>query len=1022
MKFLEKKTKHSATHLNVALKEAIPKYVGILFIILLSNNMQAKQVNLTNGLIGDYPFSGNGNDGIIHNGLQLTIDRFGKDNSAYFFDGMNDYISTPDNLALNSANTFSIALYSGIQIGSSWSGDLQCFKGKIDEVRNYNRALNQDEVNSLCLTSNQTVEASFTAPDTVCVNEPITITNTSIGANNYYWNFCVADANIAPEGTNLGNIGGILNGPVYIDYAEDNGKFYGFVTDNHTSKLYRLDFGSSLLNTPTIKDLGNLGVIPTSTEGVQVIKNEGKWYAIIVGGNPATGATSSIAKIEFGTNIANDNPVGTNWGNIGNMSYPHDLYVFRDGSRWYGFAVNTSNSTITRFDFTNSFSNTPSGINLGNIGGLNAPTGVHAIKDNGTWMVFVTNALSNSISRLDFGNSLLNTPTGVNLGDIGGIFHACWDLYIMKFCGSYLGYVINGDGSYGDLIKLDFHDDLKSTPSVVSFGNIGGLSFPHCLSKIFRDGSDLYTLIPNVNNNTISRLRFPGCTNSSVPNSNLKNPPPVTYNAPGTYNINLTTDEGLATQSAICKNVVVVPALEHHPVKNLTFCEGDSLLLSSAYSSQNLWNTGSASNSLYVNTPGIYWVRSTNGGCSNVDSFICRVVKAPFKINLGNDTSICKTDSIILDASNAGSTYLWQNGFTTQKVTADSPGVYSVSVKQNGCVAKDTIVIRELASPSITVTIDTAICEQSSITLNASGGNKYKWYPTSNLSSSTNSETVASPNSTTTYFVEASGENNCVSKDSVTVVVVPKPTFTANSTKPVVCKGDSTTLIATGGDIYSWTPSSSLSNPNSERTLAYPAATTQYQVEITHKICNITDSVFLSIPVKDKPAYTISKSNDIDCVISQSTLTATGGVKYLWTPATGLSDPTLGNPVATINNTTTYNVAITSNEGCVVKDSIQVKVLTDNIENGYLVPNSFTPNGDGKNDCFSVRHWKGIKQFSLSVFSRWGQLIFHSNDTNACWDGKFINVEQATGAYVYFIKAKNFCGDIVRKGTIVLIR
>lgn len=46
-------------------------------------------------------------------------------------------------------------------------------------------------------------QSSFTTPDTVCVNEPVKITNTSAGATNYYWNFCVADANIAPEGTNL---------------------------------------------------------------------------------------------------------------------------------------------------------------------------------------------------------------------------------------------------------------------------------------------------------------------------------------------------------------------------------------------------------------------------------------------------------------------------------------------------------------------------------------------------------------------------------------------------------------------------------------------------------------------------------------------------------------------------------------------------------------------------------------------------------------------------------------------------
>lgn len=874
-------------------------------------------------------------------------------------------------------------------------------------------------------------QSSFTAPDTVCVNTPVNITNTTIGATNYYWNFCVADINTAPEGVNLGNIGDNFSNPVFIDYAFYNGNYYGFLVNYNPGGLVRLDFGNSLLNTPTSEYLGDFGgIIPgVGAEAIQIINNEGKWYAIIVGGYTASGGTPRILKIEFGSDLTNLSPVATNWGNLGNMLQPIDLHVFKEGDNWFGLTVNSENNTITRFNFTNSFNNTPTAQNLGNIGNLSYPTGIYAIDDNGFWRVFIVNGGNNtrtggpcSLTRLDFGSSLLNIPTGVNLGNPGNMLQHPRDLTIIKSCNQVMGFAVNGNPSYNNIVKINFNGNLANTPAITSINNIGNLDFPHSISKFFRVGSDLYSFITNVANNTVTRLRFTGCTNSSIPNSNLKNPPPVTYNLPGTYNINLTTDDGLPTQSAICKNVVVMPALDHHPIKNLTFCKGSSLLLSSAYPSGNKWNTGSFTNSLSVNSPGLYWVRTSNGGCSNVDSFICKIVDAPFEVNLGHDTSICKADSIILDASNTGSTYLWQNGFTTQKLTVGSPGIYSVSVTKNGCVSRDTIVIGNLTSPAITLTSDTSICEKASVTLHVGGGKKYNWYPANSLSNSKNSATVASPNSTTTYFVEATGDNGCVSKDSITVSVLSKPIFTSSSSKPIICKGDSTTLTASGGDIYSWTPEASLTNPHSQRTQAYPSTTTQYKVEITHKICNITDSVFINLPVKDKPAYTISKSNDIDCFLNQSTLTATGGVAYLWTPATGLSSPTSGNPVVNINNTTTYTVAITSNDGCVVKDSVQVKVLTGSIQNGYLVPNSFTPNGDGKNDCFGVRNWGDIKNFSLSIFTRWGQLIYYSHDVNACWDGKFKNAEEASGTYVYYIRAKTFCGDIVRKGTVVLIK
>lgn len=114
----------------------------------------------------------------------------------------------------------------------------------------------------------------------------------------------MADINKAPTGTDLGNISASFTRPTYIDYAFDGTNYYGFVTNNNPNTLTRLNFGSSLLNTPTATNLGSFGgLLPKYTEGIQVIKNAGNWYAIIVGGDPTGGDISTIAKIEFGTNI-----------------------------------------------------------------------------------------------------------------------------------------------------------------------------------------------------------------------------------------------------------------------------------------------------------------------------------------------------------------------------------------------------------------------------------------------------------------------------------------------------------------------------------------------------------------------------------------------------------------------------------------------------------------------------------------------------------------------------------------------
>ncbi|MEO8111869.1 MAG: LamG-like jellyroll fold domain-containing protein, partial [Ginsengibacter sp.] len=403
----------------------------------------------------------------------------------------------------------------------------------------------------------QNVTASFTAPDTVCINSPVNIQNNSQGATNYFWNFCTANINQPPIGTNLGNVGGALNTPVYIDYVFTNGNYYGFVTNNAPGGLLRLDFGNSLLNTPTVTSLGNVGgAIPNNTEGVQIANDNGNWYVLIVGGLTSSGSIPSLTTVSLGANITNNTPTATNWGNIGNLAYPHDLYVFNDTGHWYGLTVNYSNNTITLFDLTTNLSNKPSGKNLGNVGNLSGPTGIQAINDNGSWRVFVTNATSSTLTRLDFGSALTNTPTGVNLGNPNNAFVTCWDIYILKYCGESEAFVINANGSY-DIVKLDFGSSLLNTPTAVSLGNQGNLNFPHCISKLFRVGPDVFSFITNVNNNTLTLLNFKGCTNSNVPNSTAKNPPPPTYDKPGIYNINLTVDDGLPTQTSFCKQVVV---------------------------------------------------------------------------------------------------------------------------------------------------------------------------------------------------------------------------------------------------------------------------------------------------------------------------------------------------------------------------------------------------------------------------------------------------------------------------------
>ena len=86
------------------------------------------------------------------------------------------------------------------------------------------------------------------------------------------------------------------------------------------------------------------------------------------------------------------------------------------------------------------------------------------------------------------------------------------------------------------------------------------------------------------------------------------------------------------------------------------------------------------------------------------------------------------------------------------------------------------------------------------------------------------------------------------------------------------------------------------------------------------------------------------------------------------------------------------------------------------------IPNSFTPNGDGINDHFGI-YGEGIRDFTMNIYNRWGQLIFESNSLNDKWNGTYDGALVPNGTYVYHIVSKAAEGRTqVKKGSVLLYR
>ncbi|MGN6532492.1 MAG: gliding motility-associated C-terminal domain-containing protein, partial [Ginsengibacter sp.] len=422
-----------------------------------------------------------------------------------------------------------------------------------------------------------------------------------------------------------------------------------------------------------------------------------------------------------------------------------------------------------------------------------------------------------------------------------------------------------------------------------------------------------------------------------------------------------------------------------------------------------------------------YYVTVTNAaGCSKKDSINVLVNTLPV-ITKSNDTTICYNSPAQLLVK-GGSFYSWSPAGTLNDPHIGNPlaspattTTYQVKVTNaEGCSDIASIKVSVKPTPAITKSNDSTICKNTSVKLSVTGGSFYNWYPSASLDNATGTAVVASPAQTTLYHIDITDINSCIYHDSIKISIRPAAVFSVSADNSV-CAKKSQQLLASGGDSYLWTPALFLDNPNVSNPVATADSSITYSVSIKENTCNESAILFTKLNVLPNPDVRIIKSNDINCTLPSAHLTAYGGEDYIWTPASGLTSAIISNPVATPLVSTIYTVTAKGVNGCINSDTISVKV--DLNENRFFgLPNSFTPNGDGLNDCFGVRYWGQVSELSFSIYNRFGQRVFFTNNATSCWDGTFKGEPQNAGVFVYLIKAKTICGSINKKGTVTLLR
>lgn len=557
-------------------------------------------------------------------------------------------------------------------------------------------------------THAQTDPNLFKLPDTVCNGHEIVPFNIIQTAQNYFWTFCPPNLGIQPLGNNIGPVQSINASRGYI-VAEDDSFNYTFHI-NANGGIARMKYADGLSGLPSM--ITGIGSTLNSPGGLY-LANNGLWHLFVVAGTD--NSNSRLMRYDFNENGLKSMPTEVNVGNLGGgLNGPKQLYIVKEDNNWYGFTF-TKDDELLRLEFGSDLTSAPTLTNLGNIdghfSGVSAITGIVEL-DN--WHLFITNRATNTVNRISFGNNLTNTPFVVNLGNMGNRINAPVGIAVTKDCNSYYGFVLNyGTGSFTTLTWDD--QSIANPPSAENHGNVAGFVQARNMTGIARDNGAIYLLATN-EDNSVSKIIFPSCTNATPAYSDLRLPPSFKIDEPGLYTVFLTIDEGLPTVRTDCEQVYVY---DHPPltVSNDTLiCQGDTIRLSAlSFGADSFkWVPDYNIDTTSGQFVDIYPAITTTYTVTTYYDYNC-IVKIPVEVTVSKIVADAGPDRILADGSTSivggpgttlGSqyTYSWSpanigfKGPTNVPVTDVRPPYdityYLTVTNTDGCKTIDSVLIQ----------------------------------------------------------------------------------------------------------------------------------------------------------------------------------------------------------------------------------------------------------------------------------------------------------------------------------------
>ncbi len=811
----------------------------------------------------------------------------------------------------------------------------------------------------------QTPTAQFSLPTNGCLGEHITVLNQSSNATRYEWDICQGDLALSPTGSILGTLTG-SNTPLGIDIVFDGAIRYGFVTSRDSNSIYRFTFGPSFNSITSVVNLGNISSMLTKPVEIKVISDNGKWYGF-VSNQSGSASTSLISRIDFGTSLDNPAPVAVSLVDDVTFATDAGLDVIHSGGIWYIAYTQIGLGPTYRVGILKlaTIESIPMPADKLSISFTGTPLlhDLKIIESNNEYYAYVVTDSPSKLFRLDFGTDIFSTPSPI---DISGVLPSGVNTYGVDGNYDNGNYYLLLPTDQGSLLRITLGNDLTQIPtSNTNLGNLDVFTNTRKLSLI-KDQTNWYAFSVGWSSGNIYRASFPSPTCPVAPGFFTDENLHLTFSSAGVKYVSLSSFSGAAidqqhksvtisslnapivdfSNQQICvQNPIHFTYTSNQTINSQSWDFGDGQL-SSIPNPQNLYASA-----------GLYNVKldvSSSNGCKNKTEKSVKIYDQPSSAFTTPTGLICTNNEFTftnntVDNFNGNLTYQWYVDNNPEATTRDLKYVFLANGNKNiklktsipGCSSELVKTLNNIqAGP--TVGFDyTGKCENELTQFtNTSSGDiaSYLW----NLGNG-QTRTTTNVNEPYTSFgnytvsLQTTGNNGCISFTSkpITIYSKPQPNFSLDL-PPFSCSGtpsqfNDLTPSPTDSNLSLWrwsfgdTANGTAATKNP--TYTYPLGG-PYNVSLTTTTnfgCLATKLKTIQIAESPKADFTRSAS-----CLSKPTLfaDASGANNKSWVWKIGSTSYAIQNPthVFSVPGNFISELMVTGNNGCISKISKPIVV------------------------------------------------------------------------------------------------